>query len=193
MSLTDKGRVDLLKLGEAEDDLRNTSEAGVSNGTRPSARENGSYLATVAATVVRLARVALEVDRLELRLLFEMRERAQVGDLVATRLVEREREGRPQKTSALGWLKRPCQSGSAHPELFELVQALEAFNLLDPVVADVEHAQPLVGRETLNLADAIVRDVELLEALELFEAGEDGDPIRLDRENLELLEGREVL
>jgi hypothetical protein len=88
-----------------------------------------SHLATVAAAVVGLAGVALEIDRLELRLLLEVRERAQVGNLVTARLqrstieaeeCQHEPRHRPSKVKDRRTQNSSSSSSPSRPSIFSI-------------------------------------------------------------------------
>lgn len=123
-----------------------------------------THLSSVTSPVVLLAWVTLEIDCLQLCLLLKVDQRTQIGDEVVARL-RRERIERPRSQKDTWGVSR--RQSSTHPELFKLIQSVETLDLLYAVVADVEHAQLLVLRQTFDLEDAVVREVQLLEVLQL--------------------------
>lgn len=82
--------------------------------------------------------------------------------------------------------------GVARPQLLELGQGPQAFEVLDGVGGDVDDAEVDVGFEAEQRGYGVVADVEFFEGGEGFEAREGGQAVGLDGEDFEVGQGGEV-
>lgn len=79
------------------------------------------------------------------------------------------------------------------PQLLQILQMRQMFQLGHLVVGKVEHAQRSILLETAEVGDRIMRHVEFLQVLQIREPTDIRETVRLDGENAQVGEAIEIL